>query len=228
MEHAALKNRGSALGLHGMGRLKPGVTIDQAQADLSRVMLNLANAYPDTNKGQGSKVGPLKQRVIGDISGTLWLLLGAVGFVLLIACVNVGNLMLAQGHWSQARVRHSGCFRGRLVATGPSIAHREHAARRYRWRPRTNRGQLGNAGSNSVCCRQHCRARAKCTWIIGCCSSPLAVSLLSGVLSGLAPALKNSKWRLAETLKESGRGNSSRSRAQSVLVAVEVALAVVL
>ena len=222
-----LKNRGSALGLHGMGRLKPGVTIDQAQADLSRVMLNLANTYPDSNKGQGSKVGPLKERLIGDISGTLWLLLGAVGFVLLIACVNVGNLMLARatsrrrefairaalgaGWWRLVRqsltesilLAVTGGALGLIVASWATQAAISVL-------PTT----LPRASEVHVDYRVLLFA--------------LAVSLLSGVISGLAPALKNSKWRLAETLKESGRGNSSRSRAQSVLVAVEVALAVVL
>ncbi|MGH9935156.1 MAG: ABC transporter permease, partial [Blastocatellia bacterium] len=92
----ALRNRAVALGLHGIGRLKPGVTIEQAQADLDRVMRNLADAYPETNKGNGAKIVPLKERIVGDIGLTLWLLLGAVGFVLLIACVNVSNLLLAR------------------------------------------------------------------------------------------------------------------------------------
>jgi predicted permease len=91
----ALKLRSAALGLHGIGRLKPGVSIEQAQADLNSVMSRLAATYPNTNKGNGAKVSSLKQRMIGGIGSTLWLLLGAVGFVLLIACVNVSNLLLA-------------------------------------------------------------------------------------------------------------------------------------
>ena len=59
-------------------------------------MRDLAAAYPDTNKGNGAKVSPLKERIIGDIGPILWMLLGAVGFVLLIACVNVSNLLLAR------------------------------------------------------------------------------------------------------------------------------------
>ena len=92
----AMKRRGAALGLHGIGRLKPGVTIEQGRADLNRVMLDLANAYPETNKGNGASVLPLKERLIGNIGPILWMLLGAVGFVLLIACVNVSNLLLAR------------------------------------------------------------------------------------------------------------------------------------
>src|ERR1043166_9737080 len=91
-----LKSRTAGLGLHGLGRLKPGVTVEQGQADLGAVMARLAATYPDSNKGNGAKVSPLKERLIGNIGPTLWLLLGAVGFVLLIACVNVSNLLLAR------------------------------------------------------------------------------------------------------------------------------------
>ena len=65
--YPALKSRSAALGLHGIGRLKPGVTVEQGQADLNRVMANLAIAYPDTNRGNGAKVSPLKERMVGDI-----------------------------------------------------------------------------------------------------------------------------------------------------------------
>src|SRR6185503_12503768 len=92
----ALKRRGAGLGLHGIGRLKPGVTIDQARADLGGIMARLATVYPETNRGNGASVSSLKERMINGIGSTLWLLLGAVGFVLLIACVNVGNLLLAR------------------------------------------------------------------------------------------------------------------------------------
>src|SRR5262249_35837524 len=76
----ALKRLAAALGLNGIGRLKPGVTIQQGQADLERIMRDLAVAYPETNRGNGAKVILLKQSVVGDIGSTLVLLLGAVGF----------------------------------------------------------------------------------------------------------------------------------------------------
>src|SRR5262249_24060959 len=87
-----LRSRSAALSLHGIGRIKPGVTVAQAQADLDRVMRNLAEAYPATNKGNGAKIDPLMETVTGEVGPILWMLLGAVGFVLLIACVNVSNL----------------------------------------------------------------------------------------------------------------------------------------
>ena len=81
-----------------MGRLKPGVTMKQAQANMDTVTDNIAKAYPKSNKGWGAYVEPLKNDFLPkERIQTLWMLLGAVGFVLLIACVNVANLLLAKG-----------------------------------------------------------------------------------------------------------------------------------
>src|SRR5271154_1328534 len=91
-----LLNRGAGLGIHGIGRLRPGVKVEQARADLAEVTRNLEAEYPDTDKGIGAAVFPLKQDMLGDVKPFLLLLLGAVCFVLLIACVNVANLLLAR------------------------------------------------------------------------------------------------------------------------------------
>ena len=148
----ALQRRCAALGLHGIGRLKPGVTVEQGQADLDRVMRDLAAAYPETNKGNGAKVSPLKERMIGDIGPTLWMLLGAVGFVLLIACVNVSNLLLAR---STSRTREF-AIRTALgagpVAAAPPISNREHVIGTCRRRTGIGGRGLGHK------CRDRCAA----------------------------------------------------------------------
>jgi ABC-type antimicrobial peptide transport system permease subunit len=84
------------MGTRSLGRLKPGVSIQQAQADLNNIAKNLADAYPDSNKGSGIEILSLKSDVVGDVRTILLVLLGAVTFVLLIACANVANLLLAR------------------------------------------------------------------------------------------------------------------------------------
>ena len=88
-----------------MGRLKPGITMKQAQADMDAVTAHIAEANPRSNKGWGARVDPLQNDFLGDnVKRTLWLLLGAVGCVLLIACVNVANLLLAKGTSRQREI----------------------------------------------------------------------------------------------------------------------------
>ena len=224
----ALKSRTAGLGLHGIGRLKPGVSIEQGQADLSRIMQNLAATYPQTNKGNGAKVSPLKARIIGDIGPFLWLLLGAVGFVLLIACVNVSNLLLARstgrtrefairaalgaGQWRLFRQTLTESILLSLIGGGLGLlvaSWGTHAA--VAVLPTT----LPRASEIALDSRVLIFA--------------VGVSLFAGILAGVAPAIKASRWRLSETLKEGGRGASGvRGRAHGALVAVEMALAVVL
>jgi predicted permease len=223
----ALKRRGAGLGLHGIGRLKPGVSIPQAQADLSRVMQDLANTYPETNEGNGAKVGALKERVVGEIRTKLWMLFGAVEFVLLIACVNVGNLLLARstGRTREFAIRAAlGAGRWRLVRQ--SLTESVLLA------------LIGGAGGLIVASWSMQLALSVLPTTLPRANEvrvdlrvlifALAISLVSGIVAGLAPAVKNSRRSLSETLKEGGRGASGQGRGQRVLVAVEVGLALVL
>jgi len=226
--NSGLQNRGAGLGLRGIGRLKPGVTLAQAQADLDGVMGRLAEVYPETNRGNGAALIPLKELLIGDVRPILWMLLGAVGFVLLIACVNVSNLLLARatGRTREFAIRSAlGAGQWRLLRQSL-----------------TESILLALAGGGLGLLLAALGTRAALNVLptglpradeVGLDARVLiftaAVSLLTGVLAGLAPALKTRQWRLSETLKESGRGaGGGRHRAQGLLVAVEVSLALVL
>ena len=223
----ALRNRGAALGLHGIGRLKPGVTVEQGQADLNRIMSNLATAYPETNRGNSSKVSPLKERIVGEIRPVLLLLLGSVGFVLLIACVNVSNLLLAR---STSRMREF-AVRSALGASSWRLLRQSLTESTLLACAGGVLGLLvagwGTHAALAVLPTSLPRAaevRMEPLVLI----FAVVVSVFTGILSGLAPALKTARRSLADTLKEGGRAASGRGRAQGLLVAVEMALALVL
>jgi len=224
----ALKSRTAGLGLHGFGRLKPGVSIAQAQTDLSGVMNKLATIYPGSNRGNDAKISSLKERMIGGAGPTLWLLLGAVGFVLLIACVNVSNLLLARstsrmreftiraalgaGRWRLLRQSLVESLLLALVGGGLGLLVANWA---------TNAALAVLPATLPRASEIHLDTRVMIF--------TLSLSLLAGILTGLAPALKTSRRHLSETLKEGARGTSSaRGRAQGLLVTVEIALALVL
>ena len=220
--------RGSGWGLDAIGRLKPGVTMEQAREDMERVSRDLAAAYPDIDSDKRAYLLPLKEEMIGELGPILWVLLGAVAFVLLIACVNVANLLLAR---STAR-QHEFAVRIALGAGQTRVV-------RQLLTESVLLGLIGGALGLLL---------AKFGTIAALAAMPrtlpraeeigldyrvlfftLVISVLAGIVFGLAPAWKTAHANLGGTLKESGRGVAGkRSRTQSFFVVGEMAMALVL
>ena len=215
-------------GMRALGRLKPGVTLAAAQAEMDQIANNLALAYPDADKGAGISLVPLKKDIVGDVQPFLWVLLGAVGFVLLIACVNVANLQLAR---ATARSREF-AIRAALGASRSRVIRQLLTESVVLGLAGGTLGLLLAAWGTQAALKAlpETLPRAQDVGVDGrVLIFTLVASVVAGVLFGLAPALKIARPNLQETFKESGRGASgTRHRAQGVFVVVEMAMALVL
>jgi predicted permease len=211
-----------------LGRLRPGVPLPQAGADMERIARTLAATYPEADKGLGITLVPLKEDMTGNIAPFLLVLSGAVGFLLLLACANVANLLLAR---SMARSHE---FAMRTALGGSQI----RLIRQLLTESILLAGLGGGFGLLLALWATKAAARivpatlpraneVALDWRV--LLFTVGVSLFAGIAFGLTPALKTSRINLQEILRESGRGPSAaRHRLQGVFVAAEVAIALVL
>src|SRR6266576_1887612 len=216
--------------LEVLARIKPGVTLQQAQAEMTTIATRLQQQYPETNTSIGAVVTPLHEHVVGDIKPALLVLLGAVAFVLLIACANVANLLLARAAVRQKEIALRlalGAGRARLIrqfltesvllaALGGGI------------------GLLLAVVGLSVLKRfipPNISQAQAITIDAKVLIFTVLVSLVTGLIFGLAPATQAANFNLNDTLKESGRDSAAGSRGNRIrglLVISEVAVSFIL
>jgi putative ABC transport system permease protein len=216
--------------MHTYWRLKPGVTLSQAQADISEVDHQLSEQFPDGEKGRGTLLVPLHDRLVGNIRPALLILFGSVGLVLLIACANFAMLLMAR---SVARQRE--------LMVRAALGARNSRLIRQRLTESTILALVGGAAGLVV-------AKIGTTILLALKPAALqhftaihmdlrvflfvfAISLLTGLLFGLLPAWSASRGDVAEALRENSRATgsgASRSLLRSFLVTAEIALALIL
>jgi len=222
-----MRNR-EARFLQVFARLEPKASVQQAQAELTLAAHGLAEEYPKSDAGLGMRIHPLLEELVSDVSGTLWLLLAAIGVVLLIACVNIASLFLTRAISRERELAMRaaiGASRGRLVrqcitesaVLGLCGGLLGVAAAVVSVHPFVSLWPGALPRAEQI----HIDARVLCFGV--------GVSVLCGLLFGLTPALRVPMQSLEEALRAGGRGVSGNSsRVQSPFVIAEIALAFVL
>ena len=216
--------------LFSFGRLKPGVTREQAAAELDRNAADLKKKFPRDNAELGMRAVPLMQNFVGDYGQRLFVMLGAVGFVLLIACGNIANLLLARGaaRSGELAMRAAlGAGRGRIVRqllTESAVLAVVSAAAGLALAAWGVRALIAAAPPGVPRLEQTSLDPIVIAFTMG-------IALLSAALFGVAPALRAARTDVQTVLKEGGRGSSSggvRDRLRAGLIVAELALALLL
>ncbi|HJR64074.1 MAG TPA: ABC transporter permease [Gemmatimonadaceae bacterium] len=228
-DSSSLTRRGNR-GLTVIARLRPGITVARAQADMDAISSRLEAAYPETNSDRGAEVVDFRQDYFGDLRPALLVILAAVAFVLLIACANIANLLLARG-----------AVRGKEIAIRSALGAGRGRIARQLLTESVLLSMLGGAAGVLVA-----------VWAIplllavaplqlppfvqigvdgGVLAFTLLLSLVTGLVFGAVPAIEAAGGNRIDLLREAGRSSGSvsgRRRVRTALVAAEVAIAVVL
>ncbi len=222
--------------MHGtnvIGRLKPGVNVEQAQTELSVIAKRIEQEHNQSHAGTGIRLVPLQEQFVGNVRPILLVLLAAVGFVLLIACANVDSLLLTRSlsRQKEVAIRSAlGANRWRVIrqmlteSVLLSLAGGVAGLLMANWGVDALVAALPESQLNSLPFLKSLHIDAR---ILG---FSFGLSLLTGIVFGLAPALQSSRLDLNEVLKEGGRttAGGARHRLRSAFVMTEIALAVVL